>query len=185
MSIKAFWKDSFIQQDLHRHKMICLAILYVESLVDKTGIVNDVTAFDSNILNNWDKGNIRDNSNAVNYLVATKYLKPILRDGVRYVTVTPEALDAFHSDYFLNIYKDKIRQRNNNRWTLFFSGIVAFGVIYSIWKEDIKKFLSSTKKQPVELPQESKILDFHKMSTGQYRVETTLSKPPLSADTIK
>jgi hypothetical protein len=132
-----FWRDQFLRDYKTRHKILVIIISYIEGLGGIDNLVRMDVAIPFNTIANWDKSNI-ENARAINYLVSSEYLTLSTKDSKQYLLLTQKALDAFNSEYFLTEHESQLRQRNYNRWQIICAVIVAFGVVYSIWKDDFK-----------------------------------------------
>lgn len=162
-----FWKDESIRVYKTRHRVleIILAILSSQS---KDGNIPPDIAVSLETVAKW-SGNAQDNMRAIRFLLSTGYLKHHDQNNISGALMTQKGTDAFNSEYFLSIYKEQIRLRNNNRWMILFNGVVAFGVIYSIWNSDAK-VSSSPKEQSVQkVSLVVPVQDSVKTPSNQYR----------------
>ena len=97
------------------------------------------------------KNYIKKRNSAIKYLLAYEYLNYGIEngEGKYYVSITQKGLDACNSEYFYHEYKRFRRERINNRYTIAFGIITAFGVFFAIFKDAMWK--TTTLKQPQEI----------------------------------
>ncbi len=100
----------------------------------------------------------KDGIRAVKYLLAGGYFKYEQRRGTESVQITQKGLDAYYSEYFLNIRKEDRKKTINNRYTIAFGVITAFGVLFAILKDTILNEGTSKQQLKIIIESESKIL---------------------------
>lgn len=133
-----FWKDRYIRDLRTRHFILERAIYYIEYLKGEKNEVDNLTGISVESLASWTK-NIADNKRAVEFLVATKCLKMHIHKGKQFVTLEPHGLEMYQNGILASEYRQQLRLRNNNRWMIGLNVVLAIGVIYSIYRDEMKK----------------------------------------------
>lgn len=105
---------------------------------------------------------------AANYLFAAGYFKYLknVNNNEECVVITPAGLDAVNGEYFLHEERKERREIINNRYTIAFGVITAFGVLFAILKDTL--WSEGTSKQQVKII-----------------IEQSTKTLPLASDSIK